>query len=154
MANNGGTKMYGVPKWFIRGSWAIGHAGDARTYALIAANADDILADLNGAFDFTYRMREVLDKDGYNTDTDEGPKSYGQNMILAHTSGVWSICTAFSIIEIPDGELWADGAGRAYALGAGYAVTGNADHRIRAAINASIRYCDGCGGEVWMETLK
>lgn len=154
LAVQGGTKMLGCPKWVVRKPWAVGVAGNLRTTNVIAAHANDLLNGLAGAYDFTCRARGLLQQDGYNTDTDEGAKAYGQNMILAHPGRVWSICVAFGVFDIPGGEVWADGSGRAYGLGAGHVAKGGPRARLRAAVEAAIRYDDQCGGEPWIDQLR
>lgn len=154
LAVNNGTKFCTGPKWRIANGWAVGAAGDLRTHNLIAVYLGDLTGGLVGAFDFTQRMRGLLERDGYNTDKEEGPAAWGQQIILAHKGGVWSIGTCFSIVEIPEGELWADGSGRAYALGAGHVAKGTSKQRIASAIEAAMRYDSGCGGEVFMAKLS
>ena len=154
MATQGDTLMYGASKWVVRKPWAAAIAGDYRAMNVLAAHADDIMSGLSGAYDFTLRMRGALIDDGFNSDQEDGPKGYGTDFILAHPGGVWAISQAFSIVEIPDNEVWADGSGRAYGLGAAHACNGSPKQKVQAAVKAAIRYSDGCGGEVRVQKLK
>lgn len=122
---------------------------------LLHANAKPLLDDLDGAFDFTDRLKDMFVEDGFNTDSEEGPKSYGQQVILAHHSCVWSVGVALDIVKIPAGEFWADGSGRAYGLGVAAAFyPGNAEAIVRKAVEVAIRYCDRCGGKPWLHKLE
>lgn len=153
IATMDGTQIPSGPKIVRRGKWAAGFAGNRRVWAVAKAHEDRLLDHLAGAYDFTLRMRELLREDDWNADTEEGPKSYGQQVVLAHPYGVWSISMSFDICEIPAGMVWADGSGRAYALGAGNAVSGSLEERVRAAIESAVRFDEGCGGAVQMESL-
>lgn len=153
-ANNADTVVGPVEKWIIRKPWAVGVAGNWRTLNVLQANADDLFDGLAGAYDFTCRARGLLERDGFNAEQNVGPKEWGQEMILAHPGGVWSVCNSFSIVEVPEGQVWADGSGRAYALGASFACKGSAKERVRTAVKAAIRYSSACGGEVFLRSLK
>lgn len=152
-ATNCETVVNSARKWHVHNGWAVGSAGSLRTNNLINAHMVDLFTDLDSVFEFTLRMRKLLEDDGYNSDGDEGPKWWGQQMILVNRSCVWSICSGFSVIEIPEGELWADGSGRAYPLGAGHAYQGKPEDRLLHAVNAAIRYDRGCGGEIYTALL-
>jgi len=152
-AGSDGTRLLSVEKWAVRGEWAVGHAGNLRMTNLLREHADTVLADLDGPHEFTLRARRLMEDDGFNSDTEEGPKIWGQQFVLAHPRGVWSICTGLSVIEIPAGELWADGSGRAFALGAGHVIEDSAEARGRGALSAAILYDVGCGGDMWMHHL-
>jgi ATP-dependent protease HslVU (ClpYQ) peptidase subunit len=154
MATNNETKILGVEKWIVREPWAIGFAGDARTGHLAAHNADAILDNPTSAWQVSNRIREVLRADGYSHDgSDYGAQNYGQSMIIAHYSGVWRVDCCFSATALQDGQFWADGSGRRYALGAAHALMATAgvaaETVIRSAVAAAIKYDSGSGGEIF-----
>jgi ATP-dependent protease HslVU (ClpYQ) peptidase subunit len=150
----GGLVMYNTPKWAVCKPWAVGIAGSLRALNVVQAHADDLFNGLAGAFDFSCRVRGVLEQDGFNFDQQMGPRGCGSSMVLAHAGGVWSICDTFSVEPIPDGEVWADGDGARFAIGAAYAAKGTMKERVRIAAKTAIRFADGCGGDVYMECLK
>lgn len=103
---------------------------------------------------FNNRLKDLFAEDGFNTDTAKGPKDYGQAIILANNSGIWMIGPCFEMVTIPPGELCAEGCGLEYAFGAGAALQGgDAETVVRKAVEAAIRYDDGCGGEPWIDCL-
>ena len=110
-----------------------------------------LFKNLTGPVLFVDRAEKLFAN--FNTDNEEGPKCYGQEMILATPGKVWSITAELSYIEIPKGLLWADGSGRGYALGAGYAFSGKPEAAVLVAIEAAINFDKSCGGEAIVECL-
>lgn len=146
--------LYHSEKWSRYGDWAAGMAGNFRTNVLVQNNAEGLFSDLSGEFEFTNRLKALFIEDGYSTDTDEGPKSYGGSAILVNASGVWSIGPCFEVQAITPSELYAEGSGRKYAFGAATALQGgDAETIVRKAVEAAIRYDPYCGGEPWIERL-
>lgn len=160
LAINCDTKQYGVKKWIVSEPWAVGVAGQLHAINLLEAHKDALLNDLAGAWDLAGRIRHLMGEEGYSPGQDQegrgGSPSFGSCFIFAHPGGVWAIGPDFSIIEVQDGELWADGSGRAYALGAGYALNSDAnpEERVRAALDAAMRYSDSCGGEPFVHLIE
>ena len=152
-AVDNGTKVDVGPKWTLSDGWAVGHAGNLRAANLLQANADDLFHDLDGPLTFTNRVRSILEADGFNKDSAEGPGCWGQQMILATADSVWSIGITLEFYVIEAGEFWADGSGRSFALGAAFAHHGDAEHKVHAALMAAITYETGCGGEPWIHEL-
>lgn len=155
-AVNDRTLLGDVEKWIEHDGWAVGVAGNYRTHCLLCNNAESLFKYIDGPGDFVCRVRDLLKQEDYNTDNDEGPKSYGQNFILAHSTGVWSVCTSFSVVAIPEGRLWADGSGRELGVGAGN-LEGDkrsAGQRVRAAVYAATSNSTHCGGQIMVRELK
>ncbi len=158
MVHAGSLRLTGR-KWVVQGPWAVGVAGHLRTVNLIEQHAGDLFTDVADAFDFSCRMRAVLQQDGYQDAEDgRGPVELGQSFLLARQSGVWTIGNDFSVIRIPAGQLWAEGTGRELALGAAHALMAvrprpSESEIVRAAIEAAIAFDSSCGGPVWIEQL-
>lgn len=64
-------------------------------------------------------------------------------------------------MPMAEGEMWADGSGRAFALGAAYVALRYCDglpplkprEAVECAIAAAMRYDDGCGGDMWTKRI-
>lgn len=157
IAVNNGTVMHNGPKWIVAEdlAWAVGHAGCKRTFTLLSQAGSTLFAGCSNEQHMVDRLREIMLGDNYNTDSYKGPKCFGEQFIIASPSRVWSVSTCLGLLTIPNGELWADGSGRAYALGAGN-FGGHHDHmaRLHAALEAAIRYDDGCGEPTWTRGLS
>lgn len=147
MTNYAGTCLYTTQKWVTWNGWGIASAGDHRTNSLLLEHVDRILGEASTHFEVAENVRSMLQEDGYNQDHEEGAQSFGQQMIIANHDGVWAVSPSFALIDIKPGELWADGSGRAFALGAAYSVKAGPREKIEAAIDAAIRYDDSCGGD-------
>lgn len=96
-------------------------------------------------------IRAVFDKDAYARREEPGAKSYSMDLLVASRSELYSVDATFAPSKIPDGEIWCEGMGHAYAKGAGWqALRGGAkpEQAIRAALEAACRYHTGCGGEI------
>lgn len=157
LVTNCGTRMTGAVKWALAGGWAVGLAGDRRAYDAVARNAAAIFAGDGSVFDVAYALREVLRADGFSRCDDECAENLGQQMILAGPLGVFALDGAFSAVAVTPGELWADGSGRAYALGAAHALgdcRAEPEAVVRAAIEAAVRYDPCSGGEAWVRRLE
>jgi ATP-dependent protease HslVU (ClpYQ) peptidase subunit len=155
----GNIKLTMGAKWIMREPWAIGIAGHLRTVNLAEANADQLLGELPGVYEFARRMRDLLKADGFHEDAeDRGPLEFGQTTMLAHPTGLWTLGSDFSFIRIPDGQLWAEGSGRELALGAGHALLTRdpgirSEEAVQRAIEAAIHFDTASGGEVWIRRL-
>lgn len=143
-------------KWVERDGWAIGSAGHYRTNCLLSRNADALFKHLDGQDDFVERVRELIRDDDYTPDDESGPKAYGQNFILAHRSGVWSVSISFSLVQISEGRLWAEGSGWELGIGAGNLENErrSAENRVRAAVYAAINNSVYCGGEIMVREVQ
>lgn len=150
------TSLYGIEKWIVREPWGVGVAGNMRTINIIQAHADGILHAPHGAWTVANRIRDLLHDDSWRLESDNegGPAEFGQQMIIAHPGGVWSIDPGFGVVEIPDGEFWADGSGRAYALGAAHACDGQPADKVHAALAAALRYDSSSGGEPFVRVIS
>lgn len=158
MASNCGTVMRGVEKWIVRAPWAVGIAGDMRAINLVNREAEKIFADDPAVMTLVDRIRDVLRYDEFGSidDNDGGAKNFGQQMILARPGGIWSVGAGFDVVPIPVGELWADGSGRGFALGAGEALRGRGLPRgsvMRRALEAALRYDKNSGGEIFLQLV-
>ena len=142
-------------KWVCGHGWAVGDTGFQRGFNILEAHAETLLADLGGPYDFTVRVRDRLERDGWNFDTTEGPRSFGQQFVLANQRNVWHICGGLSITRIPQGMVWAEGSGQLPALGAGNLKDDQRPmtDRIAAAVWAGIQFDQHCGGSVWLAVI-
>ena len=155
--NDTGTIFTGVKKWAAGEFWAVAAAGNLRTVNLLIRHSDALFLNLESPFEFSCRARDLLRDDDYNTDKDEGPKSFRQHMILANYEGVWSIGPTFEVMEFGPGQFCADGSGYRLALGAAHVALGkgiSAEETLRLAIDAAKRYDDHCGGLTFIGKLE
>lgn len=155
LVTDGRTMAPHMPvKWAVGNGWAVGIAGDLRTVNVFKHYADKLFKDLKSPFEFTLRVRKIFDDEGYETADGSGAKNYAQDLILANSKGVWAICSMLSVVDIPSMELWADGSGQRFALGAAGALGSTSpENCVRKAIEMAIRYDAGCGGEPWILKL-
>lgn len=146
-------------KWVFQNGWAVGCSGSLRTLVVVRERAADLFRDLTTPFEFCNRMVQLMQSAGFchNSDEDErgGPKSWGQELLLASADGVWEIDPTMTPNQVPEGELMAGGSGFAYAMGVGYATQGMAPlKRVRLALEAGMTYDPNSGGEPWIATLR
>lgn len=152
-----GTILKNGPKWVRWGNWAAGMAGDKVAFNIVQAHADSIFKDPPGAWTIAMRIRDLFSEYGFNGDGEAGPQGYEQNIIIACPQGVWHVGSNFGLVDIQAGELWGDGAGRQYALGAAHATAADGKgsrEQLEAAIAAACRYDNECGGEPWIDELR
>jgi len=147
------------PKWVIHEPWAVGIAGHLRTVNLVAHNAASLLGNLESAYQFSGRARDLMKADGYRDNAeDRGPTEFGGAFILSCPTGAWTIASDFSVSAIPAGAAWAEGSGREISLGAMHALQSlrgafAPDVILRHAIEAAISFDIACGGRVWLMEL-
>lgn len=154
MAVGNGAMINSIEKWSFAHGWAAGAAGNLKTINLLHENADKLFDRLSGPGEFVARLATMFE--GYNTDSEQGPKSFGQDIILASQNGVWSICETLSYVHIPRNHLWADGYGGHFGLGAGN-LKGDSrtnEERVRAAVYGAISNTNRCGGEIMVRELQ
>lgn len=152
MCSANGTKLTVGSKWSECGGWWVALAGDLRGHDVIArlALADD-------AFDAASAIKAALKADGFQGQERTGAENLGQNIMLARAGAVVSIGCDFSLVPIPEGELGAGGSGCDYALGAAWVAgrdTCPTRNVVRLAVDAAIRYDDGCGGDAWTMRIR
>jgi len=146
------------PKWIRFGSWAVGISGDLRTINLCREYAERMLRDLSGPFEFTQRLHDLAKEFDYDLKpaTDSVPPNTAQDVILANPEAAWSVNGDLSIIEID--RWWADGSGRAFALGALTALERfkhiGAEDMARIAIETAMHHDIYSGGSIWTEVLE
>ncbi len=154
-AEAGGTRLSVEQKWVRFGTWALGIAGDRRVQCICEAHAKRLFDDLPGAFDFTERFYDLLKE--YDFDLSPSPGDScpvtGQNLILANPSELWTVLGCLAPIPV---ELWADGSGRNFGLGAMHAMRGidDAERVLKAGLAAAFEYDAGTGGEIWTDVLE
>ena len=144
-------------KWITAHGWAIGVSGYLRTHNIIDSVKEEMLEDLEGPFDFSSRLLNLLKSAGYCPDNESGPPDYGAAVLLASSEGLWNIDDLGSVVAAGPGELVAGGSGSGYAFGAGYALrnlTSDPKKRVQAAIEAGAFFDPYSGGDVWMMQLK
>ena len=155
MAKSCGTRLDSGPKWIRFGSWAVGIAGDMRTITLCREHSERLLRDLGGAFEFTNRFRGLLKEFDYDISpaAEQAVPNTMQDMLLASPDNLWSILCDLSIFPV---ERWTDGGGRAYGLGAMYAMRAvdDGERVLRTALEAGMTYNTGSGGEIWTDVLE
>ena len=158
-SSSGDLRLLVGPKWIVRGPWALGVAGHLRTMNLFEHHADSLFADLQGAYDFSQKARDLLRADGYvSAKEDTGPLEFGQALMLAHATGVWTVGSDFSFSPIPADTFWAEGSGRDLAIGAAHALNAAsiavpAREVVRLAVEAALAYDFLCGGPAWIAEL-
>lgn len=166
LAVNCGTKMTGVRKWIVREPWAVGIAGDMRAINVVARDADAIFDPVGaggppGAMTVADRIRHALREDGFVPEggSDGGAQNLVQQMIIAHPGGLWSIGAGFDLVDIPDRMLWADGSGRAFAIGAGRVLMPastteqEVEETVRQAVEVAMQFDNHTGGEVFVQFI-
>ena len=146
------------PKWIAADGWAIGVAGDLRTINILRERRSQIFSGLSSPFEMTERLRSLLPEFGYDIKAadSEAPPTSGQDFLLAHASGIWTIGQCFAVNDVS--PFFADGTGFRLSLGAMHALynAGEEDPAkiLRAALAAAIQYDTGCGGEAWLQKLE
>jgi ATP-dependent protease HslVU (ClpYQ) peptidase subunit len=122
--------------------------------------AEQLLANLGNAYEFSQRARDILSADGYRSPKDdEGPCDFGQMLMLANSGGVWTVGSDFSLTELPADSMWAEGSGRELAIGAAHAIQSafpeiSPEEVIRLAVETAVAKDVGCGGAVWISELN
>ncbi len=153
----GDRRMSGTRKWATYNSWGIALAGDWRIFNIIDLNKRKLLNKLKSHEEFVDRLFEVFEENAVGRDSEgDFTRSFGQSFMLAKKNGpVWNIDCCLSTSEIPLGELWALGTGSEYALGAGFALENEAESRdrLQKSLEAAIKYCVSCGGDMWIKKL-
>lgn len=121
---------------------------------VLEAHVEELFSQVKSPYDFATTARGLLKRDGYISASNAGPEMFGQAMILAHPSGLWSICEGFSVAQIEDGVAFAIGSGADFAIGVGNAVKGGEKQRLREAISSAMRWSSTCGGSIWIKEIK
>lgn len=156
-----GTKMP-LPigsKWAGAHGWAFGHAGNLRVGQYMRARRYELLRDLRGIDDLCDRVMQLWKDLDLTPDGDEGTKCYAQALVVCGPEHldwpVWAVGPSCEWIPIRRGELWADGSGRAFALGAAHAIGDIVDSKtlIYSALSAAARYDDGSDEPIWVGRL-
>jgi len=166
-ARNVNTFVPGFEKWVFANRYAIAVAGDARTSVLIREHArrnyaKQAFGTQDRVFTLLCELQRIMSDDGYvfatGTDVEDQFRTYGQNLIVldGETPGVvYMVGADFSYIPIPG--FWADGAGRACALGAAHAHfcmgTRDAFDVVRTAVGAAIRWHSQCDGDAFVTRI-
>lgn len=151
---NGDVAVARAPKWIVKGGWAIGISGNVRTQNLLMNMEIDFTGHDN-PFSLCETLKAILLNDGYESRGDpSGPRTYGQWFILVREDRIWSVAQDFSFIETPKFDLWAEGNGEAYALGAGYALLAADRHWspqyiVIKALEAAAQFDTRTGGDLW-----
>ena len=151
-----GRNVDGGPLWHCANGWAVGQTGDARTGSIIEFNKEDLFTDLAEGFDFTERLRRLLEKHGYSgrIDSDSSAPCYGSSYLLTNGEKLWDIDVSLDITEYSAGAMAARGSGAPYALGVGSALKGEKPKLIlEMAVQAAMKYDVVCGGEVWIKRV-
>jgi len=153
LAVNNDTIINGIQKWSFAHNWGVASAGDFKTNNILEQNKLDLFDRLGNPVQFVERVRGLFSD--YNTDTDVGPKLFGQNLILACQHSIWMIDTALAIIPIQKNMLWADGSGRRYGIGAGNLQKDDRLHkdRIKSALYGAMKHDISCGGKIMIRCL-
>ena len=155
----GSLRLVCGPKWVRHGAWAVGHAGDLRVLNIMRHHAKRLLDDLEGPFEFTGRLMDILNECDFKLSphgNNHAPCT-GQDFILANPAVMWRICSSSGFA--PNEDFWADGSGQDFALGAMYANramrgTDDAERILRVALGAAMTFDTLTGGEVWVEVLE
>ena len=153
LANNNDTVMNGIEKWAFSDGWGAASAGCFKTNNLLNDNKENLFDRLSTAKEFVGRLTDLFSD--YNTDTDVGPKLFGQNIILVNHKAVWMLDTSLAYVCIPKGYLWADGSGRGFGIGAGNLKNDSRSHkeRVKAALYGAIEHDITCGGKMMIRSL-
>ena len=149
------TRIEVGPKWVRYRDWAMAIAGDRSAFNVCEYNAERLLKNLECPYEFTQRFYDLLADHHYDfsPSRDSAAPNCGQDTLLASSSGLWLILKSFSITPM---ERWTEGSGRAYGLGAMFAMREikDAERVLRAGLAAGMEYDSGSGGEIWTDVLE
>src|SRR6056297_2370564 len=110
-------------KWIVGNGWALGHSGNRSVFNLLDNEFHKLLVDIDpSVWEVSRALKHLFESHGIQKDSEPGPPSYDQNMIWATPHGVWDIDRCLGYTKMPEGELWAEGSGRSFALGVGHAT--------------------------------
>lgn len=142
-----------IKKWIVSADAAIGSNGEAIATQILHRNRAVILHVPNPcqiADEFKSLIIPAFKESG---DT-ESAKAWGVSSLIATHHGVYDVDSAFHVMEINRGTLWARGAGRDFAIGAGNATRGdNPMARVRKALEMACEFNAGCGGQLFIHRL-
>ena len=151
------TRIMGTPKWFGAYGWAVASAGNARTHNLLEQNVDAIFNKVADVAMVVDRLLTMFEDHNYNHDEDEGPRTFGQDLIVCAPKkegrGIWGIASCGAYWPVPINTLWAEGSGRSFAIGAAMFVSGGRE-KCEAALAAAIQYDIYSGGEPYVARLE
>jgi len=158
MVSGDGIKSGPVQKWTLGpGGYAIGAAGSARTLNLLDDEGDRLMRGNPTPGQVVMRLRAALEHYGFapGIPGGVGPQIWGQNIILASPVGLWALDQSFFIWPIQSGQLWADGSGRDFAIGAGHMTRDHEDpaYRVVSAVEAASTYDENSGMGVFVHHL-
>lgn len=116
----GDTVIGHSEKVFSANGWAIGLCGYARGLNVIEDHLEDITHGADNVSAVVERIIYLLENDGWTHPADDegGPQGYPVDLIIGHSTGLWTVNGCTGNIVSHKNDYTAIGSGRAYALGA------------------------------------
>lgn len=153
-AINNGYQFICGPKFSRCGDWMVGITGDGRLETLVRLHTSAI-GDSESPMMLAHKIRRLALDDEFKPGEETGAKFFpGSSLVIAGKGAVYAVCSSFSVDEIQSDNLYAEGSGRDYALGADFMVRDKpAQERLALALKAAIALNSGCGGEAWIAKL-
>lgn len=148
-------------KWRIakRGRHAVALAGWGRGCDVIRHADEEMLfgGDLT-AMELSGRIRNLLLADGFSRRDGSGPVQIQAASLIVVDGRLYDCDDSFAVSEIADGQVWATGSGRGFALGAAHAMRHVADFLapvdvIKGCVAAACAYDTACGGEPFVTSV-
>src|ERR1700743_3576337 len=142
-------------KWIIGDGCALGISGNGIIGDVMRRSASKILEDRPPIDEIVSRARTALQDWKLE-------RQMGFGMVATNTTGVYVICGDWDVVPIRDGCLGAVGSGCEFAVG-GYHGAWNTwsqgrrpdpDVCLRTAIEAAILYNAGCGGDIFIHSIR
>lgn len=144
-------------KWSLVGDFAVGLTGSWWVRFVI----EDAMQGCETVWSLPEAVNTALSEHGYAPEVKDGEGPWrDQGIIVASNRpgdrGLWILeAGPCVLLPVPIGTFYALGIGMEFALGAAHALReAPAEQRMRAALEAAIRYSDGCGGEPWIRELR
>lgn len=141
-------------KIYEHGRWVIGMAGYLRHSSIVISNCEDIFDPPGDACDIATRIREAIEADCGELESDEGGKSSEFDALLVDLQEMkmYLIDRNFGTMPISPNSYFAAGTGAPVAIGAmasmvAYCDTSDPRKMIKVAVEACIEHAQGCGGK-------
>lgn len=140
-------------KWIFNDGWALGVAGEVKTYSILCEYPNDIIRCGMSPLDISNNIFKILEKNNYKFGDEEGFRSINSSFILANAFGICDIDPTGAVFSAKNNTMLAGGSGMCYALGAFSALQDRSIDPVEivtSCIGAAIQYDPMCGGRIWM----
>ena len=152
MDNRRGSMGPSESKIIVFNNWAVGITGNMTVVNMVDRYRKILLDDVDHPWEFTDRIRSVLEDSGFKPMIDEdtaGFPAYSMSFTFASAHGVWVTDGLLAIRAIAPNELTAAGSGSDFALGSSISTIGKPpEKRVELAMEAAIALDVYTGGDI------